>query len=80
MNFANWATRFRIKRPLSRKLRIRPSTLVDGDVPAALLRFAADPALDPLSGAIDFLLATYSGDETRARAALARLDAEAAAM
>ncbi len=80
MNFANWATRFRIKRPLSRKLRIQPAALVDGDVPAALLRFAADPALDPLSGAIDFLLATYSGDQARARAALARLDVEAPAM
>ena len=77
LNFANWATRFRIKRPLSRKLRIAPEELLDGAKPSALTRFAADPDLDPLSGAIDFLLATYAGDEARARRALARLDAEA---
>ncbi len=77
LNLANWATRFRIKRPLSRKLRIAPDELVDGGQPSALARFAADPDLDPLSGAIDFLMATYAGDEARARRSLARLDAAA---
>lgn len=70
---SNWITRFRLKRPFSRKLRIAPSTLVDGGAPPDLARFAADPSLDPLSGAIDFLLATYAGDGARAKQVLARL-------
>ncbi|MBL8688930.1 MAG: hypothetical protein JNL04_07505 [Rhodospirillaceae bacterium] len=80
MNLANWATRFRIKRPLSRKLRIAPEALVDGMAPPALGRFAADPDLDPLAGAVDFLLATYGGDAARAQRALARLDIDPAAL
>jgi hypothetical protein len=49
--------------------------LVTGTAAPALARFAADPGFDPLSGALDFLLATYAGDTARAEAAMARLDA-----
>ena len=41
----NLATRYRVKRPFSRKLRIDPSLLTDGRVPRDLERFAADRAL-----------------------------------
>ncbi len=71
--------RYRIKRPFSRKIRVSPSVLVDGGAPPALRRFAADPMLDPLSGAIDVLLATYAGDIERARQVLARLGADGTA-
>lgn len=80
MNFANWATRFRIKRPLSRKLRIAPEAVVDGAAASSLSRFAVDPTFDPLAAAVDFLLATYVGDPARARRALARLDGDPAAL
>ncbi len=73
-------TRWRVKRPFSRKLRIAPSTLVDGGAPPALARFAADPALDPLAGAVDFLLATYAGEVERAKKTLTRLGPKAEAL
>jgi len=80
LNFANWATRFRVKRPLSRKLRIAPGDLIGGAMPSSLTRFAADPAFDPLAGALDVLIAIYAGDTARAMRALARLDGDPAAL
>lgn len=72
MNPANWARRYRIRRPFSRRLRVAPSLIAGA--PSWLRRFAADADFDPLSGALDFLLAVEAGDALRARAAMTRLD------
>ena len=80
LNFANWATRLRIKRPLSRKLSIAPDDLIGGAVPPSLTRFVADAAFDPLAGTLDFLIAIYAGDTARATRALARVDGDPAAL
>jgi len=74
LNPLNWVTRYRVQRPFSRRLRIASAPIATGAASPALARFAADPGFDPLSGAIDFLLATYAGDAPRARSAMTRLD------
>ena len=75
VTLTNWVTRYRLKRPFSRRLRVPPAMLVDRDAtPPALARFVADASFDPLAGALGFLFAAHGGDASRARQALARLD------